>query len=252
MRDTYFKARRPFSGRKHLYDIGNPIGSWKNYDDNHFLARLYEIGNEEQEQYYRYHMEHVVNTGKCSEAEFYEHVREIVSDHIEAIRKESPFSRKHARNRIHLKCLRTFRDHLISINTFGYRDPVDITITRYDTEIALLKKELEKKNKELEELNIYESEYKVKITNGYLSAFIDLIHQFPEIKIPTKDGTRLMSASTDTVWAKMICKYFQHGDKALNIETIRSRFTSDKEKPNTKYRPIRDKDKIFKIISNKD
>src|SRR5690606_40872724 len=37
---------------------------------------------------------------------------------------------------------------------------------------------------------------------------------------------------SDTVWAKMICKYFQHGDKALNIETIRNRFTSDKEKPN--------------------
>src|SRR5690606_1385913 len=81
----------------------------------------------------------------------------------------------------------------------------------------------------------------VKITTGYLSAFIDLMHQFPELRIPTNDGTRLMSASTDNVWAKMICKYFQHGDKALNIETIRSRFTSDKEKPNTKYRPIRDR-----------
>ncbi|MGJ1273837.1 MULTISPECIES: hypothetical protein [Sphingobacterium] len=252
MRDTYFKTRRPFSRRKHRYDIGSPIGFWNYYDDNHFLTRLYVIGNEEQEQYYNYHMEYAVSTGKCTEAEFYAHVREIVADHIEAIRKESPFSRKHGRNRVNLKCLRIFRDYLISINTYGYRDPVDITITRYDMEIALLKKELAKKNKELEELKIYESEYKVKITNGYLSAFIDLMHQFPEIRIPTKDGTRLLSASTDTVWAKMICKYFQHGDKALNIETIRSRFTSDKEKPNTKYRPIRDKDKIFKIVSNED
>src|SRR5690606_37676566 len=158
MRDTYFKASQPFSRRKHLYDIGNPIGSWKNYDDIHLPARLYEIGNEQQQHYYRYHMAHAVNTAKSCEAEFYLHVRQIVSNHIEAMRNDSPFSRKHARNRNHLTCLRPFRDYLISINTYGYRDPVDITISRYDTEIALLKKELEKKNKELEELKIYESE----------------------------------------------------------------------------------------------
>ena len=155
-RDTYFKTRRPFSRRKHRYDIGSPIGFWNYYDDNHFLTRLYVIGNEEQEQCYNYHMEYAVSTGKCTEAEFYAHVREIVADHIEAIRKESPFSCKHGRNRVNLKYLRTFRDYLVSINTYGYRDPVDITITRYDMEIASLKKELAKKNKELEELKIYE------------------------------------------------------------------------------------------------
>ncbi len=121
MRDTYFKIHRPFSRRKHRYDIGSPIGFWNLYDDNHFLNRLYDIGNEEQEAYYHYHMEHAIGTGKCSEAEFYELVREIVADHIEFIRKQSPFSHKHARNRVNLKCLRTFRDYLISINTYGYR-----------------------------------------------------------------------------------------------------------------------------------
>lgn len=252
MRDTYFKTRRPFSRRKHRYDIGSPIGFWNYYDDNHFLTRLYVIGNEEQEQYYNYHMDYAVNTGKCTEAEFYAHVREIIADHIEAIRKESPFSRKHGRNRVNLKYLRTFRDYLVSINTYGYRDPVDITITRYDMEIASLKKELAKKNKELEELKIYESKYKVKITNGYLSAFLDLIHQFREIRTPNKNGVRILSASTEMVWAKMICKYFQHGEEALNIETIRSRFTADKENRGTKYRPIREKDRFFKILPIQD
>jgi len=87
MRDTYFKTRRPFSRRKHRYDIGSPIGFWSYYDDNHFLIRLYVIGNGEQEQYFRYHLEYAVGTGKCTEAEFYEHVKEIVANHIEAIRK---------------------------------------------------------------------------------------------------------------------------------------------------------------------
>ncbi|SEL30593.1 hypothetical protein [Parapedobacter koreensis] len=248
MRDTYFKIRRPFSRRKHRYDIGSPIGFWNYYDDNHFLTRLYVIGNEEQEQYYHYHMEYAVSTGKCTEAEFYELVREIVADHIEFIRKQSPFSRKHARNRLNLKCLRAFRDYLISTNTYGYRDPVDITITRYDSEIASLKKELAEKNEELETLKVYETDYKVRITKGYLNAFIDFIHQFPEIRIPHKDGTRLLSASTESVWVKMICKYFQHGEEDINMETLRSRFTSNKENPSTKYRPIREKDRLFKVI----
>ncbi|MGO1245696.1 MAG: hypothetical protein ACTMH4_16570 [Sphingobacterium sp.] len=251
MRDTYFKIRRPFRRRKHRYDIGSPIGFWNHYDDNHFLNRLYEIGHEEQEQYYRYHMEHAVSTGKCTGEEFYEHVREIVADHIEYIRKESPFSRKHAQNRINLKCLRIFRDSLISINIYGYRDPVDITITRYDSEIASLKKELSQKNEELEALKKYETEYKVRITKGYLNSFIDIVHQFPEIRIP-KGSTRLMSASTESIWVKMICKYFQHGDEEINMETIRSRFTSNKENPSSKFRPIRVRDKIFKILPIED
>jgi len=247
MRDTYFKTHRPFSRRKHRYDIGSPIGFWNYYDDNHFLTQLYIIGNEEQEQYYNYHMDYAVSTGKCTEAEFYAHVREIVADHIEYIRKESPFSPKHGRNRINLKCLRIFRDYLISINTYGYRDPLDITITRYDTEIASLKKELAEKNEELEALKKYETDYKVRITKGYLNAFIDMIHQFAEIRTPNKDSIRLLSASTESVWVKMICKYFQHGDEEINMETIRSRFTSNKENPSSKYRPIREKDKLFRI-----
>ena len=126
-------------------------------------------------------------------------------------------------------------------------------------EIASLKKQLADKdeelatqNEKLEKLKIYESKYKVKITNGYLSTFLDLIHQFREIRTPNENGVRILSGSTELVWAKMICKYFQHGEDALNIETIRSRFTADKEKRGTKYRPIREKDKFFKIVPEED
>ena len=85
-----------------------------------------------------------------------------------------------------------------------------------------------------------------------MSTFLDLIHQFREIRIPNENGVRILSASTEMVWTKMICKYFQHGEDALNIETIRSRFTVDKEKLGTKYRPIREKDKFFKIVPEED
>ncbi|WDF66850.1 hypothetical protein PQ465_11090 [Sphingobacterium oryzagri] len=56
---------------------------WSYFDDNHFLTPLCVKDNEEQGQYDNYHMKYVVSTGKCTEAEFYAHVREIAANHSE-------------------------------------------------------------------------------------------------------------------------------------------------------------------------
>ncbi|MFP9113506.1 hypothetical protein ACLI1A_06165 [Flavobacterium sp. RHBU_3] len=247
MKDTYFKIRRPFTRRQHRYDIGSPVGFWNLYDDNHFLARLYQIGNEEQEAFYGYHLQHAVSSGKCSEAEFYAHVREIVADHIEALRKESPFSRNHGRNRANLKMLRIFRDYLISINTYGYLDPVDITITRYNTEITELKKQLTGKDEALKALKVFETDQKIRITKGYLYALVDIIQQLGELRLPDKDGERLLRPSTEMVWVKIICKYFQHGEEEISLQTLRSYFPANKNNPGIKYREINKKHKIFQV-----
>jgi hypothetical protein len=172
MKDTYFRIRRPFTKRQHRYDIGSPIGFWNLYDDNHFLARLYQIGNNEQDAFYNYHLQYAVSNGRCTDGEFYAHVREIVADHIAALRKESPFSRNHGRNRANLKMLRIFRDYLITINNYGYLDPVDITITRYKIEIASLKKELEEKDQQIREMKTFETDKKNRITKGYLYTLV--------------------------------------------------------------------------------
>jgi len=247
MKDTYFKIRRPFTRRQHQYDIGSPVGFWNLYDDNHFLARLYQIGNGEQEAFYSYHLQYAVSSGKCSEAEFYAHVREIVADHIEALRKESPFSRNHAYNRANLKVLRLFRDYLISINNYGYLDPVYITITRYNYEIAELKKQLAEKERTLRELKTFETDQKIRIAKGYLYVLVDIIQQLGELKISDKD-IRLLRPSTEMVWVKLICKYFQHGDDEISPQTLRSYFPANKDNPGAKYRPIQDKYKLFNIM----
>lgn len=248
MKDTYFKIRRPFTRRQHRYDIGSPVGFWNLYDDNHFLARLYQIGNQEQETFYSYHLQYAVSSGKCSEAEFYAHVREIVADHIEALRKESPFSRNHGRNRANLKMLRIFRDYLISINTYGYLDPVDITITRYNTEINELKKQLALKEQLLKDMKVFETDQKIRLTKGYLYTFVDIIHQLGELRLPDKDGVRLLRPSTEMVWVKMICKYFQHGEEEINLQTLRSYFPADRDNPGTKYRDVQEKYKLYSIV----
>jgi hypothetical protein len=248
MKDTYFKIRYPFRKRKHRYDIGSPVGFWNLYDDNHFLVRLYQIGNQEQEAFYQYHLQYAVSNGKCLEAEFYAHVREIVSDHIEALRKESPFSRNHAYNRANLKVLRLFRDYLISINNYGYLDPVDITITRYNSEIVELKKQLAEKEKSLKELKAFETDQKIRITKGYLYTLVDLIQQIGELKVPGKDEMRLLRPSTEMVWVKMICRYFQHGEDEISMQTLRSYFPADRNNLGTKYREIQNKHKIFKVV----
>lgn len=249
MKDTYFKIRRPFTKRQHRYDIGSPVGFWNLYDDNHFLARLYQIGNDEQEAFYKYHQQYAVDNGKCTETEFYTHVREIVADHIEALRKESPFSRNHGRNRANLKTLRIFRDYLISINTYGYLDPVDITITRYNSEINELKKQLAEKELLLKEMKVFETDQKIRITKGYLYTLVDIIQQLGELRLPGKDGVRLLRPSTEMVWVKLICKYFQHGEDEISVQTLRSYFPADKNNPGIKYRDIQSKNKIFKIIN---
>ncbi|TRW25956.1 hypothetical protein FMM05_06965 [Flavobacterium zepuense] len=250
MKDTYFKTRRPFKKRQHRYEIGSPVGLWNLYDDNHFLARLYKIGINEQEAYYHYHMHYATSTGKCNEAEFYSHVREIVADHIEALRKESPFSTNHAIHRANLKCLRTFRDYLVSINIFGYRDPVDITITRYDSEISSLKRELAQKEKLIQKMKAFETDQKIRITKGYLYTLVDLIQQLPELKLPEDSGMRLLRPSTEMVWVKMICKYFQHGDEEISSQTLRSYFPANKDVPGIKYRIIQEKYKLYRIVSS--
>jgi hypothetical protein len=249
MKDTYFKIRRPFTRRQHRYDIGSPVGFWNLYDDNHFLARLYQIGNEEQQAFYEYHLQYAVGNGKCTEAEFYSHVREIVADHIEALRKESPFSSNHAYNRANLKMLRIFRDYLISINTYGYLDPVDITITRYNSEIKELKKQLAHKEQLLKDMKVFETDQKIRITKGYLYTLVDIVQQISELKVPDKDGVRLLRSSTEMVWVKMICKYFQHGDEEINQQTLRSYFPADKSNPGIKHREIQQKHKIYRISS---
>ncbi|MFP9113907.1 hypothetical protein ACLI1A_08185 [Flavobacterium sp. RHBU_3] len=249
MKDTYFKIRRPFSIRQHRYDIGSPVGFWTLYDDNHFLARLYQIGNEEQEAFYSYHLQYAVSSGKCTEAEFYAHVREIVADHIEALRKESPFSRNHGRNRANLKMLRIFRDYLITINTYGYLDPVDITITRYNTEINELKTQLAQKEQLLKDIKVFETDQKIRITKGYLYTLVDIIQQLGELRLPDKDGVRLLRPSTEMVWVKLICKYFQHGEDEISVQTLRSYFPADKNNPGIKYRDIQSKNKFYKIIN---
>ena len=248
MKDTYFKIRRPFTRRQHRYDIGSPVGFWNLYDDNHFLARLYQIGNDEQEAFYGYHLKYAVSSGKCSEAEFYAHVREIVADHIEALRKESPFSRNHGRNRTNLKMLRIFRDYLISINNYGYLDPVDITITRYNSEINELKKQLAHKEQLLKEMKVFETDQKIRITKGYLYTLVDIIQQLGELRLPDKDSVRLLRPSTEIVWVKMISRYFQHGDEEISIQTLRSYFPINKLNLGMKYRLVKDKYKLFEIV----
>lgn len=108
------------------------------------------------------------------------------------------------------------------------------------------------RDEELDKLKKYETEYKERITKGYLHTFIDIINQLAEVIVPNGNNTRLLSASTESVWMKMICRYFQHGDEEINMETIRSRYTSHRGNPSSKYRLIREKDRLFRILLLKD
>lgn len=57
--------------------------------------------------------------------------------------------------------------HLVAANApkqSGYFNPVDITITRYNSEINALKKQLAQKEQLLKEMKVFETDQKIRIT----------------------------------------------------------------------------------------
>jgi hypothetical protein len=66
-------------------------------------------------------------------------------------------------------------------------------------------------------------------------------------ELKTPEGKELTFSQTQSVWTKMICKYFREGDKEINHETIRRYFPSDKREPGYKHADIPAKSKLFTI-----
>ncbi|SDK93047.1 hypothetical protein SAMN04487898_11351 [Pedobacter sp. ok626] len=97
MNVSYFKPRKFFNFFPHPYDVGNPIGSWHKYEDNHFLNKLYEIDEDKFGEFYKYHLTHTLQNNTCSENAFFFKVWGIVEDRIKNLKAKDPFSSYHDR-----------------------------------------------------------------------------------------------------------------------------------------------------------
>ncbi len=74
MASLYFKARKPFDFQPHPYEIGNILGAKKGLDDNHFLAKVYNLDTGHYRTLYNFHLQHFQNTAGGTEAIYSRHV----------------------------------------------------------------------------------------------------------------------------------------------------------------------------------
>jgi hypothetical protein len=250
MRTTFFKHRGRFDFSPHPFDVGRPFFWSKKYEDNHFLYRLFKIEGSDYAAFYKYHLEYFLSAYPDSnEKEFFDQVWGIVKDHIKRLTLKDNYSTDHPGHIRDKKILQAFQNHLTSIDQWNTDKSKDIIITEKESEILNLKNELAQLKRELKEARSLETTDRVKIAEGYLPVVIDLFNQFQELTLP--DGKELMLSQTQTIWVKMICKYFEHGKSQINPETVRRYFPSDKRTPGTKYSPVPSQFKLFKITTAK-
>lgn len=242
---SYFSPRKRFSFRGHSYDLGTFFGLWSSHDDNHFLLKIYRIIEDEFPDYYNHHLNYCLNNELTNEEDFFRHVWEIVNTRIKHFNRQDPFSSKHGSNRRSLDKLKKFQIYLNSIDRWNAR-PSGIVLDEKDEIIQSQKDEIEKLKTELAKYREYEVNGKIRISEGHLPTLIDLIQQMRELKV---NETRALLRSDHKIpFAKMISKYFSHGEKDIPIETARNYFVDKKGDVPIKGTAIQAEQQLFKIV----
>jgi hypothetical protein len=202
---------------------------------------------EEQEfsSYYSYHLGYALGNKLTVEEDFFRHVWQIVENRIKHYRAQDPFSRNHAFHRNSIEKLCQFQKYLMGIDEWNAR-PSHIVIAEKDELIQNQKAEIEKLNTKLATLNGYEVSQKIRLDEGHLPTFIDIIQQLRELQLPS--GRKLLKSDHKIPYAKMIAKYFSHGGKDIPIETARNYFVDKTDDIPIKGTLIQSENHLFQIV----
>jgi len=245
MQKSYFSPRKKFSLNEHPYNLGTFMGLWHSHDDNHFLLKVYKISEREFSNFYKYHLDYCLKSNLANEEDFYRHVWEIVNTRIKHFERQDPFSRKKRSNRRNLDKTRKFKSYLESLDKWNLR-PSHIVINEKEEKIYSLKLEIKELKAELAKHKEYEVNGKIRISEGHLPTFIDLIQQMR--KLTVSDSRKLLRSDHKLPFAKMISKYFSHGEKDIPIETARNYFVEKKGDVPIKGTAIQEGHQLFKIV----
>ena len=247
MKYNYFKPRGQFDFHPHPFDIGIPfILSWKKHYDRHFFNRLYERDQSEYEEFYYYHLDYFLNNNQgVTEQQFFEHVWQIVKDRIEQLVLEDKNDSLHERLMEKRQKLRLFTKYLETIDQWSTDKTKDEIIAAKEAELKNLEDEIAELNKKLKAARKLETEDYINITDNYLLTVLDLLLQIQELK--SLDGKELVLSQTQSVWLKMVCKYFRLNNEPISFDTIRRYFPADKREPGVKHAAIALKHQLFEI-----
>ena len=245
----YFKSRFFFDFSPHPYDIGNPFGPWRKYEDNHILKKLYKIKDGEFEEFYKYHLSHSLEHQVCNEEDFFIKVWEIVNDRIKHLKAKDPYSSSHDRYILWVGKLRQFQKYLNSIDQWNAR-PSHLVIAEKEEIIQKQKEEIEALQVRWDKLKGYEVSQKIWIKQGYLPTVIDLFKQIEKLELP--NGGNLLKYDHQVAYPRMISKYFAHGGNEIPVETLRNYYVNKKDDVPVKGTSIQSEHKLFKIVSVKE
>lgn len=245
MKIGYFKPRPFFNFSPHPYDIGNPIGSWRKYEGNHFLNKVYGLDEGEFEKFYKYHLEYTLNGEACSEEAFFFKVWGIVEDRIKNLKAKDPFSSYHDRYVFRVEKLQQFQKYLNSIDQWNVR-PSHIVIAEKEAFIQKQKEEIEKLTARLSELNEFEVLQKISIEDNALPTLVDLLKQMSRLTLPS--GRNFLACDKKSPYSKMISKYFSQDGKDIPLETSRNYFVEKKGDIPIKGTAVRKEHQLFEII----
>ena len=124
------------------FDIGMPFFWWKGHNDSHFLERLYERTQDEFCAYYDHHLQFFLKeTEEVTEIEYFSHVNDIVSDELGKLIADDKRESKSKHKSIvqQKKMLRTFLEHLTSIDQWNVSRTKDEILAEKESEIKELK-----------------------------------------------------------------------------------------------------------------
>ncbi|HZZ75519.1 MAG TPA: hypothetical protein VFE04_06295 [Puia sp.] len=247
---TYFRPRDRFDFSKDTLDIGNPVQWDRSQFLKHFFKRVFAIPGDRVEEFYQRHLAYYLSHHPDSTEEvFFKYFWSLIERQLNVLLSKDVYDKNHLRNEREIARLQKFTEMLISLDRWNIHKSNDAVIAQQDSEIYVLRQEIIQLKVELKKATALETEGYINIADGYRNSVLHLYLQMQELKTP--EGKELMFSQTQSVWTKMICKYFREGDKEINHETIRRYFPSDKREPGDKYSGLPAKSNLFEIKSVK-
>jgi hypothetical protein len=248
MRVDFFKTRERFDFFPHPYDIGNLFGPWKRNADSHFLLKLYKLDAGKYGEYYAYHLNHTIKNRVAGEEEFFRQLWHLTETRINYLQSKNPHGSDHEQNLIRIGKLKQFQGFLNGIDKWNAR-PAALVIEEKDLIIQKHLNEIGKLKQQVAELTQYEVKQKISIEDEHLPTLVDLLQQMRNLKLPS--GRLLLRCDHKITYAKIIAKYFSHGEKDIPVETARNYFVEKAGDIPTKGTFIYPEQQLFKIVSIK-
>jgi hypothetical protein len=246
MSNTYFKPRDRFDFANNTLDIGNPL-SWNSaHFLKHFFKRVFAIGEDQLEEFYKHHLAYyLANHTDGNEESFFKYLWDMVERQLKVLTGKDVYDKNHIRNEREIERLKKFTDTLIHLDQWHFHRSDDAIIAQQEAEIYTLKHQIAGLKSELKKATSLETKQYINIPKGRLLTFLDLGIKMLGVKLP--DGKELLFAEFPIVYVKLICKYFREGHEEIDFDRVRRYFPKDRSKPSNRSATIAADQQLFEI-----